>query len=288
MTHEISRREVLNNLIHFKDNLLEMRGEEGRHQDQGEEREEEKKEGKMGERTYKVLLNRKTGDMRFAQKISALEHRIARKGTKKESAEDWKEIHIVVQQKSARDVPHFEVRDTHNHSLKLKPSDLDPLAWRIASETLDILNKKAKEVKGHPEMLPEEAVLQDLSSIRLSPQKEQIEDLPGWMGSMSRIAAEEKLMRKPVGTYLLREGDEITISMAFHFSEENFLSIHPYVLTVVEKDQKISEFLLLQTDQGWTFYHDDPNLKDREIYRYYPSAQALLRSLNQIAKHPIS
>jgi hypothetical protein len=57
MVNEISRREVLNNLIRFKDNLLEMRGED-RQRRQGEEREE----GKGGKRTYKVLLNRRTGD----------------------------------------------------------------------------------------------------------------------------------------------------------------------------------------------------------------------------------
>lgn len=281
MVHEISRREVLNNLIRFKDNLLEMRGEQGSRQDREEEEE------KKGERKYKVLLNRKTGDMRFAQKISALEHHIARKGSRKESAEDWKEIQIIVHQKTPRESAHFEVLDTHNHSLK--PSDLDPLAWRIASETVEVLNQKAKEVKGtHAEMLAEEAVLHDLSSIHLSTQKEQIEDLPGWMGSLSRIEAEQILENKPVGTYLLREGDEITVSIAFHFSEENLLSIHPYLITVVEKDLKIADILLLKTEKGWIQYHDDPNLKDSLLYQYYPSPQAILHALHQIARNPIS
>ena len=285
MAQEISRREVLNNLIRFKDNLLEMRGEDRqRGQDQDEK---EEQEGKLGERKYKVLLNRKTGDMRFAQKISALEHHISRKGSRKETIEDWKEIQIVVHQKSARETAHFEVRDAQNHSLKA--SDLDPIAWRIASETLDVLNSKAKEIKGQQGgMLAEEAVLQDLSSIHLTSQRERIEDLPGWMGSLSRIDAEQILNGKAVGTYLLREGDEITLSIAFHFSEENLLSIHPYLLTVVEIDQKISDILLLQTDKGWTLYHDDPNLKDRELYPFSPSLQALLHELSPIARQPLS
>lgn len=285
MVHEISRREVLNNLIRFKDNLLEMRGEEREHRQDDEPGEENR--GKKGKRTYKVLLNRKTGDMRFAQKISSLEQHIARKGTKKgESAEDWKEIHLIVQQKSARDAAHFEVTDSNNASLK--PADIDPLAWRIASETLNVLNEKAKEVQGkYEKILPEEAALLDLSSIHLQTQKGAIEDLPGWKGSLSRKNAEEFLDGKPVGTYLLREGDEITVSIAFHFSEENLLSIHPYLLTVVEKDQKIADILLLQTNKGWTLYHDDPNLKDLDLYHYYPSAEAILHSLRSVAILPL-
>jgi hypothetical protein len=281
MVNQISRREVLNNLIRFKDNLLEMRGED-RQRDRGEEREE----GKKGERTYKVLLNRRTGDMRFAQKISTIEQHISRKGTRKESMEDWKEVHLIVQQDAPKDPAHFEVRDSRNHSLE--PTDLDPLAWRIASETLNVLNARAKEINGtHKEMLPEEEVLHDLTTIHLSQPKEQIEDLPGWKGSLSRIEAERKLSGKPVGTYLLREGDEITLSMSFHFAEENLLSVHPYLLTVVEQNGKIVDILLLQTNKGWILYHDDPNLKDPLLYHYQSSVQGLLRTIS-FAHHPLS
>lgn len=276
MAYEISRREVLHNLIRFKDNLLEMRGEERNRKEEGEERKEE--------RRYKVLLNRKTGDMRFVQKISALENHIARKG--KESPEDWKEIRIIVHQKKGNTPAVFEVRDVHNNSLK--PKDIDPLAWKIASETLDVLNEKAKEVQlSSAEILAEEAILQDLSSVQLTAPKEQIEELPGWMGSLNRIDAEQRLSGKPIGTYLLREGDEITISIAFHFSEENLLSVHPYLLTVVEKEEKVTDVLFLETNKGWTLYHDDPNLKDLGLYHYHPSPQALLHSVSKVARHPL-
>jgi hypothetical protein len=278
MVYEISRREVMNNLIRFKDSLSELHREDERRQGQGEEKEEKK-----GERTYKVLLNRKTGDMRFAQKISTIEHRISIQ-RKKESAEDWKEVQIVVRQKSDHDTAHFEMLDTKKHSLIA--SELDPLAWRIAKETLDVLNQKVKEVKPG-DLLPEEAVLQDLTSIHLESHKERIENMPGWMGSLGRIEAEERLRTKLVGTYLLREGDEITISISFQFSQQNHLFIHPYVLTVVEKEDKISDILLLKTDKGWILYCDDPDLSDTMTYHYYPSPQSLLRSLSHIATQPL-
>jgi hypothetical protein len=263
----VSRPEVLRNLIRFKDNLLEMRGEEERRYKEHDQDERKKK----GERTYKVLINRKTGDMRFAQKISSIE--LSRKG--KATTEDWKEAHLIVHTK---DKLHFEMEGL---------SDLEPLSQRIANETVDILNEKANEMTSLPaEMLEEEAVLLDLSGIQVGSPREQIQDMPGWMGSIGRIDAEKMLQNRPVGTYLLREGDEITISTAFHFEEQIHMNIHPYLLTVVETEEKIVDIILFKTAKGWTFYHDDPNLKD-PIYHYFPNAKALISSIGSIAKRPL-
>ncbi|PIS02886.1 MAG: hypothetical protein COT85_02315 [Chlamydiae bacterium CG10_big_fil_rev_8_21_14_0_10_42_34] len=285
MAHQISRREVLNNLVRFKDNISEMRGQRERNQDQDQQ--ESEQEGKFQSRTYKVLINRKTGDMRFARRIKALEQHISQKEGNADKAEDWKEVRIVVHEKSKKDPVQFEVKDAHNESLNTK--DLEPLAWRIAGETMDVLNQRAKEVLGKMHnRLAEEAVLEDLSTIYVIESKERIDDLPGWMGSLSRIDAEEILDGKPLGTYLLREGDEITVSIAFHFSEENLLAIHPYLLTVVEADEKISDVLLLQTNKGWTLYQDDPNLQDGMLYEYFSSPQGLLQKISGTAKYPLS
>lgn len=273
MVHEISRREVLNNLIRFKDSLLDLYSQGGNRPKFG------------AERKYKVLLNCHTGDMRFAQKLGNLESHIGRTNARKESASDWKEAYLVVQQKSMGETAQFFLRNASDK--ELKSSDLDPIAFRIVNETAEILNAKAREVKTVPaETLIEEALLQDLSTIHLAAQGERIEDLPGWMGSINRVEAEHRLEGKPVGTYLLREGDEITKAMAFHFSEENVVSVHPYVITLVEQEGKISEYLLLKTDKGWTLYHDDPDLKDT-TYHFAPSPRTVLHELHHLARHPI-
>lgn len=268
MGFEISRREVLNNLIRFKDSLLDMHTEGA---------------SPKSERTYKVLLNCKTGDMRFAKKIAHLESYISRKKEgRHEIPDNWKEIQIIVSQPSPTDPAHFEIPN-------LTPTGLEPLAWRVASETLDILNQKATETRNlHPEMLPEEVVLQDLSSIHISVHRGKIEDLPGWMDALSRLEAEQILDKKPIGTYLLREADELTRSIVFHVSEENALSIRPYLLTVVEPEGKISDILFLQTGNGWTLYKDDPNLKDPALYKYFSTPQELLHQFKTIAQFPLS
>lgn len=269
MVIEITRREVLNNLIRFKDNLLERHGKE-------------KFPSEKNERVYKVLLNRRTGDMKFAKKISSLEEHLPKNA--KSSLQDWKEVHLIVDQKSNSEPLHFEVRDALDQ--ELKQTDIDPLAWRIARETLNVLNIKGKEVKDiPPEMLPEEAVLQDLSSIRLTVQGENIEALPGWAGAIDRFEAERRLIDKGAGAYLIRQGDLLSFSIAFQLEVSNHLSAHPYVITFLEEDGRVSEFLIFSTDKGWILYSDEPKLN---LCRVYPSIQILLQVFSSSLRFPLS
>ncbi|OGN65268.1 MAG: hypothetical protein A3E80_00100 [Chlamydiae bacterium RIFCSPHIGHO2_12_FULL_49_9] len=269
MEIKISRREVLNNLIRFKDNLLDMR--------------EDGALGKGKARSYRVLLNRHTGDMRFEKKITSLEHHLSSKGRSSGSAHDWIEVRLLVEKERAKGVC-FELCDAEGESIL--PQALDPIAWKVASETLHVLNIKGKGVKEKGEMLAEEIVLHDLSSIHISTQSENIEDFPGWAGSIDRLDAERRLFGRPEGTYILRNGDQLTLSMTFHFSEENHITVRPFILTVVEREKKISDILLLETEKGWVLYEDDPDLKD-PYYHYHESLRALFKLLCERAKYPL-
>ena len=90
-----------------------------------------------------------------------------------------------------------------------------------------------------------------------------------------------------VGTYLLREGDPITVRAAFHIADENRLSVHPFLATVVEGEGKITDILIFKTSKGWIFYGDDPNLNDPDLYKYVSSPQELLKERKGVLKHPI-
>lgn len=269
MAVQISRREVFNNIVRFKDNLLERR------QDGVSMLNEE--------RSYPVLLNKKTGDIRFTQKIESIEHKIPRRGKHGGTAADWKEIQIDVKMKNGSVL--FDICDeAHRH---LKPDGIEPLAFRVISETLEVLNRIAHEHRPTMgEWLPEEEVLQDLSDIHLAPLASRIDDLPGWLGSVRRIDAEKILENRANGTYLLRKADPDTIAIAFHLSEENKMVVEPYICTVVESHEKISDILLLRTDKGWTEYKDEPNLFS-PIYTYHTNPQGLLLQLNYRVKHPL-
>ncbi|MBU6446089.1 MAG: hypothetical protein KGQ49_01665 [Verrucomicrobia bacterium] len=270
MRIEISRREVLNNLIRFKDSLFEGLGTKH----------------SKDERIYKVLFNCKSGDMRFPQKVKSLEYQIAKKKGRGEVASDWREARIRISRRDSEGPAQFEIWDAQNRPLE--PTGMAPLAWRVVRETLEVLNERAKQVVGYEYgMLPEEAVLSDLSSIHLSIPVEQIEDLPAWAGVIGREDAERRLEGTSIGTYLLREGDPLTRAIGFHFSEENHVKVHPFLLTVVEEDEKISDMLIIKTANGWTLYRVDPNIHDSTLYQYETTPQGLLHHISNIAKTPI-
>lgn len=230
---------------------------------------------KGGEHVYLVLLNRKTGDMRFVQKISELEANIAAR--KREFPEEWKAVRMIVNEKSSS----FELFDNTNHRIKL--TELERLAGKVTQETIHLLNQRAKVIKRNPEKTSlEEAVLSDLSAFRVK--RETIENFPGWMGSISRIEAEQRLADKPVGTYLLRKGDTVTESIGKNLSESYQQNIIPFLLSVAAGEGKVSEFLLLQTDWGWTLYRDDPYLEE---YEHFEKFSSLLSRIHPLAKNPL-
>ncbi|MDE3045645.1 MAG: hypothetical protein KGJ02_03265, partial [Verrucomicrobiota bacterium] len=244
MAIQISRREVMNNLIRFKDALLE--------QNQG-------KEDSTG-RTYPVLVNRKTGDIRFAERVSQLEHRLPKPGKPATSLADWREVRIHVSTENPK-IVHFELLD--ERETELKSDGMEILAWNILNETIQVLNQIAEShPPSSPEVLPEEAVLQDLSEIHLASPSVSIQAMPGWHGPIDRYEAERLLRDEPAGTYLLREGDSLTKEITELLGEK----IYPYLCTIIESEQRISDILLLQTPKGWTLYEDCFDLTETTYY----------------------
>jgi hypothetical protein len=266
---DVSRREVLNNIIRFKDNLLARKRGGARETPAG--------------RSYPVLLNKKTGDLRFAQRIEEIEPHFERTQAKQTTAKDWKEIHIEVLRKGRQ--IHFEIWDEAHK--KLAAQGLEPLAYKVIAETLEALNRLAQE---HPEAadkpLPEEELLHDLSQIHIDPLALRFDDQPGWLGSLTRCEAEQMLQKRPPGTYLIRAADRDTEAIVFHLSQENQMTLEAYVCTYKDHEDKISEVLLLRTPRGWTWYQDDPRLTPPH-YSFYSTPQALLQSLRSKAKHPL-
>jgi hypothetical protein len=263
MAVRISRREVLNNIIRLKDQLLEQK----------EEREERKPEI-LENRWYTAFLNRQTGDIRFNQEIDKFRPR-----------EEWIEIRIQVEvreNKSAR----FDARNEKNQPFKT--GGLAPLARRIVVETLETLNSIAREHPPKtPDILPEEAALEDLSEIHLSEIKDTMEEMPGWCGEIDRIKAEKKLQNQPLGTYLLHGTGPITRIVVLRLSDSNQMTVKACLITIKDIDKKISEQLILQTDLGWTIYRNNPNLKDLKEYTYFNSLPEALRNLELRAKTPL-
>ena len=243
----------------------------------------EKERANSNQRSYQVLLNCKTGEMNFPQKISSFEvsHRAERRTTGGGKTENWKPVSLIVVQHSDGGVS-FEVNDQHP-----QVGNLEPLARRISNETLSVLNQFGKEISSSaPQGLAEERVLvRALTSVQRSLEGESAEQLPGWVGRIDRLEAEEILQGKPVGTFLIRKGEDVVQLSADALSRSNREPVQLSVLTFVEQGKKISERLILQTPDGWALYTDDPQLRE---YTFYPSAQELLKAIQAIASTPIT
>ena len=259
--------EVLKNLVRFKEALRdELRLHKG--------------QDRAPERSYQVLVNCRTGDMRFLEKIGAS----SSLPTPAQETLDWWNARLVVTVKSGKVL--FTLFNDHEKAHQR--AALAQLAWRILCETLTVLNCKAKEMNAATSQgtLPEEAVLHNLSSIDLSKPGEAIEELPGWSGALDRMAAEARLEGHVPGTYLLREADEVTRAAIPLVEAHPGSWLHFYVLTAVTEDRRMIDVLLLQTHQGWTVHQDNPDLGD-SAYAFYSSPRALLLSLGPIARHPM-
>ena len=264
---EPTRKQVIDNLRLLRDNLFDLR--EGKRSDRGT----------LQGRTYRVMMNKKTGGFRFPESINTLGSMISRPGNPKSSPSDWKEIQIKVKDETVG--IHFEIADNRGAPIEL--NDLEPLARTIAKETLNLLNQKGKQVPHITgKMLPEEYALRDLSTSG-------IEQLEGWHGAATRINAELLLSKWPVGTYLLREPERVTLWSSSLLEKENHVRLHTYILTVVEDQKKISDYQIIETDKGWTFYRDNPDIGDEKntIYVFHPTVQSLLESFKDVAKTPL-
>jgi hypothetical protein len=116
---------------------------------------------------------------------------------------------------------------------------------------------------------------------------QKIEQFPGWGGQMDRLDAEHLLQSKPVGSYVLRHCDEIASAAVHELESANEIPIESYLCTVVEKGDRISDYLILKNDKGWTLYQDNPDLYDSD-YKYFTSVYNLLADLRHLARYPVS
>ena len=271
MSIEVSYREVLNNLIRFKDSLLSQ----------------PIKKEKTSKREYQVLLNCHTGEMRFATKVLHLKESLVPRRKGSGSFHEWKEVRLIVTDGSDGKT-HFDVFDKENHELDFsQEKEMDLIAFRVTKETLSVLNQKVQEVQSPPlSSLPEEEALRDLSSIRLRSQEVAREKIPGWAGPLTRSQAEKRLQGQKVGTYLIRTGDTIIDEAIQSLERENHCSIRYYILTFVREEQRIGEELILQVDGKWILYRDEPKIHSEQYNPCY-TLEALLCRLSSDVRYPL-
>ncbi len=198
------------------------------------------------QREYRVLLNCKTGEMNFQKSIRDLEHSLS--SMKASDALRLMDVRLIVIDRE--DGPStFVLRDDQDRILE-SPDDQG-----VVKKTLEMLNSQ-----------------------------EEITDLPGWVGSLSIDEAEKKLEGAPVGTYLIRSGDEV--SYMVDEMEEKYGKIVSYSLLFASEEERVSEKLILHVSWGWIVQEDEPNLRSPS-YTVFPTAKKLLESLGAFISKPV-
>jgi len=116
--------------------------------------------------------------------------------------------------------------------------------------------------------------------------QEVITSLPGWKGNITHREAEELLISREAGTYLIRNGDPITVTVIENLSDSNKIELDCYILTIVEENQKIEDIMIVKIQNKWILYHDEPNLIDNS-YERFNSIKDILQLLKNKAKYPL-
>lgn len=231
---------------------------------------------------YQAIINKKTGDIRFIEYFKELDEIYRRLKEEGLDEEDWKIVRLTVDEREQEKKQSFSMKEEDDEDLK--EEDLEPLAKRVAHETLQVLNQKGEEIKKRPRTgRLENAVLDDLSSLH-EEHKGPIEESEAWMGHISRQDVEVLLIGKSPGTFLFRKGDATTDAIEKRLSEEEGKPLHCYVLTLVEENDKFTDFLILEKEGCWMIYHDIPELQLEE--KGYPTIPDLLDHLKEKAKYP--
>ena len=230
------------------------------------------KQQKTATKAYAAFINRKTGEIRFAELEKNNDHF---------ASKDWKSIRIQVRASEPEDTNVFEVTEERPEPGIFDYKDLEPRAYRIMTETIKLLNNLSTSSSASKNPV---SALEEISILEIEPLKEdRKKDIihAAWH-RVDRLGAEKLLRDQSVGTYLFRK-DEYAYGLEEKLNEHFKEKILCITLTYRSVDKKICDKTILLRGDQWMFYDDDPNL--RAIY--YPNIESLLNSMGETLRQSL-
>lgn len=221
-------------------------------------------------RFYKVLINKKTGAIRFEKE---------RQDKQDLEDQDIQTLYLYVHNpETVVSEPAFKVVSENSHSFDL--NSLNKKAEIVVRETLYVLNVKSKEFHNEKERV-EDFVLENLDEFSLSMDQEEVLKTLAYKGAVTRSQAEDLLEEKEVGSYLIRDLDHLEDSVRHCFNVENCINCRGYIITVKSQHDKICEYLVYNNG-GWEVYNDDLDYQQQfstfsELIKTIPSATLPLK-----------
>jgi hypothetical protein len=190
---------------------------------------------------FVVLLNRKTGDLKFQKKGEpALKER------------GWK--NVILRLRGEGKKTEVEFVESENEDVQFRFDDLDPLACKVMDEMMKILNRVSSNHSLN-ECLTEIRAL-ELKKLELK-KKDLVHE--AWH-QVNRIGAEKLLAGKPVGTFLFRK-DEYAALLEDQLSEKHGVKIQCFTISYLEDQNKVSDRTIVLKNGQWSYYDDDPSLQ---------------------------
>jgi len=222
---------------------------------------------------YSIFVDCRTGEFHISDSILDSEDLKQR---------SWKLIHILINDaKRIETSINIEVFSGESEEV-FDCKDLDPLAYRVMTETFKILEMVALRSHTAQEM---ESVLSKLleNNDRLFKDTLTGKDLihEAWH-QVDRIGAEHLLKGYPEGTFIFRK-DEYAALLEKQLCDQLDLPIKCITLTFNKSDDKIIDLTVVAKEGRYLFYDDDPELEEPS----YPSIFDLLESLNISLKIPL-
>lgn len=198
------------------------------------------------EKSYRAFLNRSTGKLLFADSF---------KEQVNFSSSDWKELEFSYIFDPISESFHANIYEPHNLKKAFDLNHLSPHAVTAIKSTIHILNNLSSLVKGpNSDSITKIKALCNLQVDVGSAEKDKSILVAAWHG-VDRIGAEKILRNKPVGTFLFRE-DYFASLLQNQLTSELRKDVRCVTMTLVEPEQKISDFTFVHMDHLWRWYND--------------------------------
>jgi hypothetical protein len=128
--------------------------------------------------------------------------------------------------------------------------ELSSAALYAIQETIHWINKLSSLLNGTSSNIITK--IQDLCKLQIDESQQKNVLTSAWH-SVDRLGAESLLKGSPIGTYLLRE-DSFAKLLGERLTEELETAVKCITLSILESENKISEFTLVHVDHAWRCY----------------------------------
>jgi hypothetical protein len=205
-----------------------------------------------------AVVNRVTGAMRFSEMAGL-------------NPSEWKHIEIDID----LDGHDMKVFEEGGKKEAFECKDLEPLAYRIMSETLHVLQIIIAQAKN----------LNDLSHLEFEPSMGPVisRDIvhEAWH-QLDRIQAETMLKEHATGAYFFRK-DRYASVLEQELTLSHRKLVKCLTLTFVDPEKVVRDRTIVKCNDRWMFYDDDPTLSMQS----YDTIGELLASMGTILRQPL-